>query len=381
MDPLHLLEHFFATVVLCDTTGNIVSTCGKPLVTGNILHEPSLKSIKETLLEALKGQAFETLINSADSQRCRVKGFFIGLPSGEPGLAVGIEEPTEPFSRLRRDRMATPEYDFIIQNMRQGFWQLNSKGEIESANEYLAHWLEATPIELIGQPAARYILHEETEGPARFESEFLTISGIRRRAIVVRSQLVSPRGRPLGHVDIITDITAEHALRTKLVAEVQKMSKLAKTDALTGVANRIEFEESLRLAQASPDPFAVVSADLDLFKEVNDQYGHAMGDATLIELARRLKGSVRDSDLVARLGGDEFAVLIPSTNKEVAREVVDRIESRLSFTIQTDTDPLPIGVSVGWAHSDDFRETIAAASDRDMYRQKRKRKLAKNPIP
>lgn len=374
MDPNHLLERFFATVVLCDSDGQILRFSGRPLESDNILTEPSFKIIREILVEALRGQAFETLVNTADSLRTRVKGFPIELPDGKPGIAIGIEEPTEPFSRLRRDRMATPEYDFIIQNMRQGFWRVNSKGEIESANEYLANWLETLPQDLVKQPIVRFMVNDDPDGPARFESEFVTGTGTRRRAIVVRSKLVSPRGRPLGHVDIITDITAEHAIRTKLVEEVQKMSRLARTDTLTGVANRMEFEDSLAAAQASGEPFALMLSDLDLFKEVNDKYGHAMGDAALIELARRLKGSVRDSDLVARLGGDEFAVLIPFTTKDLAREVLDRVEARLSFTIQTEGESIPVEVSTGWAHSDDHPENIVAAADREMYRQKRKRK-------
>lgn len=92
---------------------------------------------------------------------------------------------------------------------------------------------------------------------------------------------------------------------------------LAKHDALTGLANRIAFEESLTamMAEHPEGPIAVLAVDLDKFKSVNDQHGHAAGDAVLKAVAARFSDRVGDTGLVARLGGDEFMVLIPNANE------------------------------------------------------------------
>ena len=92
-----------------------------------------------------------------------------------------------------------------------------------------------------------------------------------------------------------------------------KISVLATTDAVTGLANRATFIERLRqtfaAARRGAPPFAVLYLDLDRFKDVNDTLGHSAGDLLLKSVAERLEGCVRETDLVGCLGGDEFAVL------------------------------------------------------------------------
>jgi diguanylate cyclase (GGDEF)-like protein/PAS domain S-box-containing protein len=113
-------------------------------------------------------------------------------------------------------------------------------------------------------------------------------------------------GRLVEIEGIIIDITERKAAEDKI-------AQLARTDSLTGLANRATFLERLHQAFAGSrrgaHPFAVLYLDLDHFKDINDTRGHAIGDELLKQVAERLKGRVRDTDLVARLGGDEFAVL------------------------------------------------------------------------
>lgn len=103
-------------------------------------------------------------------------------------------------------------------------------------------------------------------------------------------------------------------------------------DILTGLANRAFFLETLKfwIARVSRDTsyqFALLYLDVDSFKEVNDTLGHAAGDQLLVEVAERLKNTVRPGDMVSRLGGDEFAILLEkTTHPEVAMEVASRIE-------------------------------------------------------
>jgi diguanylate cyclase (GGDEF)-like protein/PAS domain S-box-containing protein len=113
-------------------------------------------------------------------------------------------------------------------------------------------------------------------------------------------------GRLIEVEGIIIDITERKAAE-------EKIALLARTDGLTGLANRTTFVERLRQAFAATrrgaSPFAILYIDLDHFKDVNDTLGHPIGDLLLREVSERLKSSTRDSDVIARLGGDEFAIL------------------------------------------------------------------------
>jgi diguanylate cyclase (GGDEF)-like protein len=113
-------------------------------------------------------------------------------------------------------------------------------------------------------------------------------------------------GRLIEVEGIIIDITERKAAEDKI-------AHLARTDALTGLANRVTFIERLRQAfsasRRGTSPFAILYVDLDHFKDVNDTLGHPVGDLLLREVADRLKSCTRESDVISRLGGDEFAVL------------------------------------------------------------------------
>jgi diguanylate cyclase (GGDEF)-like protein/PAS domain S-box-containing protein len=113
-------------------------------------------------------------------------------------------------------------------------------------------------------------------------------------------------GRLIEVEGIIIDITERKAAE-------EKIALLARTDGLTGLANRSTFVERLRQGFAATrrgaSPFAILYIDLDHFKDVNDTLGHPIGDLLLREVSERLKSTTRDSDVIARLGGDEFAIL------------------------------------------------------------------------
>lgn len=120
------------------------------------------------------------------------------------------------------------------------------------------------------------------------------------------------------------DTAAKALRRQKESAEI-----LARTDMLTGLANRRAFDEAAQLeiqrAQRYATPLVLVIADLDYFKAINDKYGHHVGDLVLQDFARILSESVRNVDLVGRWGGEEFAILMPDTNLEEAVRVAERM--------------------------------------------------------
>jgi len=127
-------------------------------------------------------------------------------------------------------------------------------------------------------------------------------------------------------------------LLVQLKRALERETHLATRDALTGIGNWRHFEvvagRELSRARRSGKSLSVAYIDLDNFKMVNDSLGHQAGDALLVSVASALQESVRTIDCVARLGGDEFIVLMPETEQEGARVVVDRIRRMLVETLK-----------------------------------------------
>ncbi len=119
-----------------------------------------------------------------------------------------------------------------------------------------------------------------------------------------------------------------------LHTELETSQKEARTDALTGLANRRGLEKRLELerirAQQNNATFSVIMADIDYFKKVNDTYGHLVGDSLLRGFAAVLKSQVRCNDMVARYGGEEFLILLPETNVEGAYAVAEKMRTALA---------------------------------------------------
>lgn len=154
----------------------------------------------------------------------------------------------------------------------------------------------------------------------------------------------------------------------------------ASLDPLTGLTNRASFDRSLDLAIAhaarTHSPAAVLFMDLDGFKAVNDQRGHAVGDVLLREVAARIMTCVREDDLLARYGGDEFVVLLEQlTDPEVVHAVASRVIEALSRSFAVDGLTVRLSVSIGVALFPDHGESadeLLACADSAMYEAKRK---------
>jgi diguanylate cyclase (GGDEF)-like protein len=124
---------------------------------------------------------------------------------------------------------------------------------------------------------------------------------------------------------------------SKLKSALHGARESARTDALTGIANRRAFFEiagsELSRMNRYKRPFTIAYLDLDDFKLVNDNFGHEAGDDLLRCITGFIESTIRSSDLIARLGGDEFAILLPETNEEQARAVMEKINLSLHETL------------------------------------------------
>ncbi|WGS88422.1 EAL domain-containing protein [Methylomonas sp. UP202] len=152
---------------------------------------------------------------------------------------------------------------------------------------------------------------------------------------------------------------------------------LANFDPLTGLPNRARLNEHLKLAisiaKRTSGHLALMFLDLDHFKDINDTLGHTIGDALLIELARRLKQVLRDEDTITRLGGDEFIFLLPGTDATGAGWVAQKLLDTIAATYRIDQYDLTLTASIGIAiypgDGDDL-EALSRCADTAMYRAK-----------
>ncbi len=255
-------------------------------------------------------------------------------------------------------------------------------GRIELISEHLARLLGRSVQSLVGEPIdAIQIMSEDRaglvesvrlsfadsgyfDGNARFMrpdgSEF---HGRMRAREVVKGDFQA------GTIWIIEDVTAE--------LEAQKqLSWQAGHDPLTGLSNRLVFEQELKLAFEAPrtveEPsFCALFLDLDRFKQVNDSAGHAAGDKLLCDLALLMVAQVRQNDMVARLGGDEFAVLLPFCPLNRALDIAEAIRREIeAYRLVWDGQTLGVGASIGVISSNgayESTEALMRAADAACY--------------
>ena len=165
--------------------------------------------------------------------------------------------------------------------------------------------------------------------------------------------------------------------------EASEWRRRSEHDPLTGVGNYRKLHERLHAATAAdPQRFALLTLDVDRFKEINETHGHLEGDRLLQEVGRVLVENVRGTDVVARQGGDEFSVLVPDSTEEGAAMLARRIEEALA-TIEA-ADHAPVRASIGVAVFPEDGATpddLLEKADLDLRIIKERRRAASVPVP
>jgi diguanylate cyclase (GGDEF)-like protein/PAS domain S-box-containing protein len=184
-----------------------------------------------------------------------------------------------------------------------------------------------------------------------------------------------PERRLMGHHKALDRLTSYVQLALVRTAEHQRLLHLAGHDSLTGVANRASFRDRLAQALAIGERhLAVAFCDLDRFKPVNDTYGHRTGDEVLVEVARRLRQTLRVGDELARIGGDEFTVLMRNVpDAATARHVADRLLTAVEAPFAVPGGEVRVGLSAGVALADRgaTADSLLATADAALYACKR----------
>ncbi|MBW6527678.1 EAL domain-containing protein [Sphingomonas sp. RHCKR7] len=289
-----------------------------------------------------------------------------------------------------REREATVQ--LLLRDFEEGadwLWQTDATRRIVGASERFARACGVTAAELEGAPLLRLLAGADWESAAVSDELRLVADKMARREpfgdvalpVTVRGEsrwwqiAATPRvdaaGRFAGFRGVVSDITEQRA-------SAERINRMARFDALTGLPNRLSINEELARALGEAERWrarcAFMMIDLDRFKAVNDTLGHPVGDRLLRRVSERLAELVTENELIGRLGGDEFAVVVrdagdPGRLERLAHTIIET----LSRPYEVDQHTLYIGASVGVATGPrDGRtaETLIRSADLALYRSK-----------
>lgn len=191
--------------------------------------------------------------------------------------------------------------------------------------------------------------------------------GIQEFLQIIKQPLFDEEGFVTGIVGLINDVT-EHELLKK------KLQEQAITDSLTGLYNRTYLDQFIKMHNDDCYPIAIISADCDGLKRINDTYGHNAGDEYIKATVTLFKMVLPKKRILFRMGGDEFLVLLPGTSEEKAQLLINQLkEKQQQFFIQDQQLSISFGVSVMDSRKDNFHMRITD-SDRNMYSEKRNKR-------
>jgi diguanylate cyclase (GGDEF)-like protein/PAS domain S-box-containing protein len=304
----------------------------------------------------------------------------------EPGQEVVICEMvdiTEEMAAHEDLRAREQLLDRLAETVPVGLMQVDSEMQIVYTNDRLHEILGTPRAETAAQqlasvePSDRLLIEEAFAGllsegtGAEIE---VAVTGrpdcAARHCQVSLRALTHEDGEVSGAIACLVDVTDSIAMR-------EELRRRATHDELTGCLNRAAITRELEKSISDGEPGeqrALLFIDLDGFKEINDDHGHAAGDELLRAVAGHLRASVRAGDLVGRLGGDEFLVLCPDMDGPEARRLADRLAVSAAAGAVAQAAEVRASVGVSWSRGSDVdAETLLARADHAMYDVKRER--------
>ena len=276
-------------------------------------------------------------------------------------------------------------YRNILDRITSGVYFVNQDRVITYWNKGAEQISGYSAKEVVGKPCSKFLNHiDETgkilcgdgcpllgtmaDGVSR-QAEVLMLHKMGTRVpVMVQAISMEPEnGETPGAVEIFSDIS----FIKRAEARIRELADIANMDALTGIYNRRGLEfilgECFDDFQRYQTAFGVVFIDVDDFKEINDQYGHTVGDQVLIGISNTLKQCLRDSDSIGRWGGDEFVVLLQDVSENTIQNVVKKIESVVNGqSYKTDTDNFFVNCSCGGVIPSDTEALTSLMSRADM---------------
>ncbi|HJV25434.1 MAG TPA: diguanylate cyclase [Aromatoleum sp.] len=184
----------------------------------------------------------------------------------------------------------------------------------------------------------------------------------------------TPNAPPHATADEQTEMAAAEARHAELLRALEQMERLAYTDRLTGAWNRRHLEDAALLemsrAERHGHPVSLMILDVDHFKDINDHFGHAIGDYVLVELVRSIRTDIRRADTITRWGGEEFVVLAPDASLHEAEQLAEKLRDRVADSRLSSAGHVTVSIGVAEYQCGESFEDWFARADHAMYRAK-----------
>lgn len=295
-----------------------------------------------------------------------------GNPKTMIGTHTDIHELKTTQEQLRNRAAEMRVLSEIIQNSVDD--QVNSQEMLANCQARLSqHWPEAairiTTCEHQLQSRPFFMTRQVYRARAQGSEEQVEIEIFRPERDNDHTRAFSNEERQL--LDAVAQ-QMKDALRRRRVQE--QLVHAARFDRLTGLSNRLHFDEQLEhtvsLFKRYQTPAALLMLDVDHFKQINDRFGHATGDRALVEVADRLRQGLRDTDIPARWGGEEFAVILPDTDLSGARVSGERLRRQIAQTPFPQVGTVTISVGVARLEPNDNVDSLLKRADDALYQAK-----------
>lgn len=330
-------------------------------------------------------EAYSLRLLTANGER-RMCDLQVGVTVSRDGhtIAVGsIRDATERMAMQAELVTTSDELARIYTQLPDMYYRIDMDDVFTMVSPACYNLLGYTQEEMVGQPLSHFQRDVEeirrnvrdivaaAGQPAQTEGALVHKNGSTVWILANTTLRYGADGQPAWRDGVARDITARKHME-------EQLALLARTDSLTGVYSRRHFMEMsddlIRLMRRTRRPAALLMADLDNFKQINDAHGHHAGDQALIAFADTCRNVIRESDLLGRLGGEEFALMLPETSPEQARALAERLRAATEAIRLTAHDQdIRLTVSIGIGALDDADaalQSMMRRADIALYRAK-----------
>jgi diguanylate cyclase (GGDEF)-like protein/PAS domain S-box-containing protein len=286
---------------------------------------------------------------------------------------------------LREKQALEERLKVITDVLGEGLLFVDTRGTVLFANPEALSLLKITPDEIKGETVTNIFFRFSTEKNFLLNCITKGLNYDENNGVLInRSGEEIPvmiSGRPVyknknldGTVITFRDITEQKKYLQSLETINKLLEKQAKTDALTGIFNRMKFDEILakeiQRSKRNRVPLSLIICDIDHFKIINDQYGHQAGDKVLKRLTRLISTNIRSIDFFARWGGEEFVILSPGTDINGAEILAEKIRKKVESHIFSDPEHLTLSFGVASYRTGDNAAKLINRADEAMYEAK-----------
>ena len=268
-------------------------------------------------------------------------------------------------------------YKYAIENIHDIVWELDTNLDFTFVSPNTKELSGYEPEEMLGRSMLSFLNQESrdyvTESMKKYHDR--RADGSLKKPFLYEVQFMSKAGKLIwfevsvkpvfkgdvfiGYIGTSRDISEKKAHEAEVKRYIEeleqtnrRLDKLATFDMLTGVYNRRRFDMDIVTAAEKKEkydsPFSIIMFDIDFFKQINDRFGHKMGDVILQEMASTVKRALRESDRLFRWGGDEFVILLPETTLKNAYKAAEKVRKTIeAYDFEIENTRITISVGVG----------------------------------